>query len=166
MLLFNIIEMSYKKNIKIKKQIESTESSSSSEESTDNELNKKKIKKEIHAPKRTYEWTKKNKFKKQRIDILNKINKILGISKNNIKLDLNDITQDDMDEIESLQEDIGIYFTSKHISVFSKERKVKRPFLCLIKVVYKEMNWLFQRINKQKDGKNLQIYLVIDMNDY
>ena len=136
--------------------------SSDSESNSSSEEEYKTISK-----KKTYNWTKKNKFKEQRMNILKKINKILGVTKTNIKIDLNDLSDNDIKKIVDMYNDIGIYFSGKHISIFSKDRceNVKRAYLSLIKLVYKEMGWLFQRILKQKNGKQLSYYIVIDIND-
>jgi len=69
------------------------------------------------------------KFKAEREIILNKMKKILGIDQNNdiLKFCLYDIESDSekINQITSLKDDIGKYFTSKNNMTFRNEKKFK-----------------------------------------
>ena len=83
---------------------------------------------------------KADKYKKERLEILNKINNILDITETNKKfytydLDKNELKQK---EITNLKDDINKYFGSKQSAIFTKET-TQRDYLLLIRIVFKEM---------------------------
>ena len=117
-----------------------------SESESDNESNIK-IKK-----------TKKEIYEKERLEVLNKINRIFNLDEENNKIKLGQVTEKQIDKIMKLKDEIYTYFYGKQNSVFNSSRSstTKRPFLSLIKIVYREFYYSLERVDKKKkneDGK-------------
>ena len=86
--------------------------------------------------------SKKEKYKKEREDILNKLKTILGV----VDIDrfyLHDIENNEvkMKQVLDLKDDIEKYFTSKNNSVFRNKEKAMKPHTSLIRLVLKEMDY-------------------------
>jgi hypothetical protein len=111
---------------------------------------------------------KKELYKKERIDIMNKLNNILELNdKNNFIL--YDIEHDEkkVQEIMDLKDDISKYFKGKRSVVFIpkyKDKIISKSFLGLIKIVYKEMDYNVISMQKKfnKFGKFIcsTIYII------
>jgi hypothetical protein len=87
---------------------------------------------------------KSTKYEKERKEILNKIMEILEITDDNMKFYLYDIDNDEIkkENIMQLKDEISTYFTSKTSSVFRKaDGETKRPYLSLIRLVFKQMGY-------------------------
>jgi len=86
--------------------------------------------------------TKKELYKKEREEILNKINSILGISKDNNNIYLYDIENDEekKQKILALSEDVKKYFKAGDWGVFKTEL-CKNNAILLFKSIYKEINY-------------------------
>jgi hypothetical protein len=78
-------------------------------------------------------------FKKERLEILNNLNNILGITKNNNTFYIYDINEHKQKTINNMIDSIKKYFKGKSNAIFSKEG-TDRIWLCIIKIIYKEMN--------------------------
>lgn len=89
--------------------------------------------------------TKKEQYKEERLDILNKINNILGITDNNNIIYFYDLDNsiDKQQQIDNLAIDIKKYFKCGTWSYFTK--KGNRQYLSLIRSLYKDMNYTVQR---------------------
>ncbi len=94
--------------------------------------------------------TKKDLYKKEQEDILNKINTILGISKDNNTIYLYDIENDDdkKNQILALSDDIQKYFKAGNWS-FYRDEECKGNHVLLCKSIYKDMG--YQIIGKAVD---------------
>lgn len=103
---------------------------------------------------------KADKYKKEREEILNKLNNILGITDDNKSFYIYDIdtNKTKQDEIMDLKDDVEKYFTLKFYKVFSNEDETKRNYLSLIKLIYKEMKITLARTAKTitRDGKSFR----------
>lgn len=106
-------------------------------------IDKKEIKQRIKP-------TKKEFYKKERQDILDKINNIIGITKDNNIFYLYDIenNMDKKKEIFDLAHDIKKYFKTGSWAVFNREIS-KDNHVLLIKSVFKDME--YQVIGKAYD---------------
>ncbi len=93
---------------------------------------------------------KKELFKEEQIEILNKINNILGITKDNNILYLYDIENDEKKkkEILNLSDDIKKYFKAGNWSFYRDEICYNNHVL-LCKCIYKEMG--YKILSKQRD---------------
>jgi len=87
--------------------------------------------------------TKKDLYKKEQENILNKINNILGINKDNNIVYLYDIENSDekTKQILDLSEDVKKYFKAGDWGFFKTEACKNNPVL-LCKSVYKDMGYL------------------------
>ena len=112
--------------------------------------------------------SKKELYKKERIDIINKLNKILELNEKNNFI-LYDIEHDEkkVQEIMDLKDDISKYFKGKRSVVFIpkyKDKIISKSFLGLIKIVYKEMDYNVISMQKKfnKFGKFIcsTIYII------
>ncbi len=86
--------------------------------------------------------TKKDLYKKERQDILNRINTILGINKDNNTIFLYDIENDlnKKTQIFALSDDVKKYFKVGTWGVFCKKECQDNHFL-LCKSIYKDMGY-------------------------
>ncbi len=102
--------------------------------SKDNNINKPKIKKNRS--------TKKDLYKKEQEEILNKINTILGISKDNNTIYLYDIENDNnkKEQILGLSDDVKKYFKTSNWA-FYKDDECKGNHVLLCKSIYKDMGY-------------------------
>lgn len=94
--------------------------------------------------------TKKDLYKKEQEDILNKINTILGINKDNNTIYLYDIENDETKkaQILALSEDVKKYFRTSNWA-FYKDEECKDNHVLLCKSIYKDMG--YQIISKAID---------------
>lgn len=85
--------------------------------------------------------TKKIRFAKERLEILQKMKNILGIDDKNHSFYLYDLENDKtkLENIMNLKDEVFEYFTSKNNSVFRKKDTTSKPHVSLIKLVFKEM---------------------------
>lgn len=106
--------------------------------------------------------TKINKYKKERDDILEKLNKILGISNTNNIFYICDLTEDKQKEICDLKDKVKKYFEVSAYKIFSKN--VKREYLSLIKIIYiqNSIEFIHSKKKVERDGKkiNTAFYLI------
>jgi|688.fasta_scaffold71341_2 hypothetical protein len=86
---------------------------------------------------------KADKYKTERLEILNKLNNILGITEDNNKFLLCDIdnNEDKQKEIIGLVSDIEKYFSCSSWTYFSKGIMGDRKYLSLIRSIYKEFKY-------------------------
>ena len=111
-------------------------------DSKDNNINKPKITKNRS--------TKKELFKKEQEEILNKINTILGINKDNNTIYLYDIENDETkkEQILALSDDVQKYFKAGNWSFF-RDEECKGNHVLLCKSIYKDLG--FQVLGKAID---------------
>ncbi len=97
--------------------------------------------------------SKKELYKSERLELLDKLNKILGIDENNNKIYLCDIENDDEIKLQilSLVSDVKKYFKCGGWTVFCKEQ-CKDNHVSLMKYIYKDMG--YDIISKQIASKN------------
>jgi len=104
-------------------------------------------------------------FKKERLEILNNLNNILGITKNNNTFYIYDINEQKQKTINNMIDSIKKYFKGKSNAIFSKEG-TDRIWLCIIKIIYKEMNIKMIHSNTVITRNNIKIksgfYTLID----
>lgn len=104
------------------------------------------------------------KYKKERIEILQKLNNILGITKTNNKFYICDLSEDKQKEICDLKEYVKKYFHCNRNRIFAKNEIVKKEYLSIIKIIFKYMDVDISLTRKviDKDGEkiNTGIYFV------
>lgn len=102
--------------------------------------------------------SKHDKFDKERREVLNKLYNILGINDNNNMIFIYDLDNDTnkQNQIIALQDDIKEYFSCGAWTFFTKEN-VKRPYLCIIRSLLKDMKIKFEIINKTIERNNKKI---------
>ncbi len=86
--------------------------------------------------------TKKDLYDNERLEILDKLNKILGITKDNYIIYLYDIENDKEinKKIYELESDVRKYFRVGNWGIFRKE-SMKGNHVVFAKSIYKEMNY-------------------------
>lgn len=115
-------------------------------------IDKKEIKQRIKP-------TKKEFYKKERQDILDKINNIIGINSNNNYIYLYDIENDNKkkESILALSDDVKKYFKMGNWA-FYKDVECQNNHVLLCKSIYKDMD--YQIISKpmdiQRDNKKIR----------
>ena len=129
-----------------------------SRESSDSSTNESSDSEQVNHIKPILKKTKKEIYQKERLDVLNKINKVFNLNDDNNKLKLAQITEEQINKIMKLKDAIYTYFYGKQSSVFltSRSSTTKRPYLSLMKIVYREFNYNLERVDKKrktKDGK-------------
>jgi hypothetical protein len=109
-------------------------------------------------------------FQDERAEILIKLNNILGITDKNKMFYLCDIDNDEnkKDQIMSLKDDVVKYFSNKDHAIFRKDLKkeLPRPFISLVRSIYKEMkiNTVVASKQVKRDGKDVYtVMYFIDM---
>jgi hypothetical protein len=104
--------------------------------------------------------TKKELYPKERSDLLNKLNNILGITDDNNIIYIYDIDSsiDKQKQINDLVGDIKKYFKCGTWSYFAKVGKGKRQYLSLIKSIYKDMGYNIYNSQKvyTRDNKSIK----------
>ena len=86
---------------------------------------------------------KSQKYKTERIEILNELLQILNINKLNRVIIINDLEKDSdkINRIMNLKEQVRKCFTCKNYAVFKNEATTQHPHRSLIRLVLKEMNY-------------------------
>jgi len=84
--------------------------------------------------------TKEEIYKKERLDTLNKLNNILGITDKIKTFYIYDIDELKEKNINELLDNIKKFFRGKSSALFAKE-KIDRKWLCIVKIIYKEMKY-------------------------
>lgn len=97
------------------------------------------------------------KYKAERAEVLRRLNEILGVTDDNQKFYMVDITPDKQEQIMMLKDDVSKYFTSKSNQIY-KTDGVERPFFSLIRIIYKESGMKMSRIVKvvTREGKSIR----------
>ena len=102
---------------------------------------------------------KDEKYKKQREDILKKMNTLLKVTDTNKVFYIYDIDNNQklIDDIMAMKDDISAYFRSKSCRVFSK-KEIQREYMSLVKIVYKEMKVgiIYSMKTITRDNKNFK----------
>ena len=103
---------------------------------------------------------KADKYKNERLEILNKLNNILGITEDNNKFLLYDIdnNEDKQKEIIGLASDIEKYFSCSGWSYFSKDLQDNRKYMSLMRSIYKQFNYnlYVKSVIISKDNKKIK----------
>ncbi len=102
--------------------------------------------------------TKKDIYKNERDEVLQKLNKILGITDKNNKFYMEDINEEIEHKIMKLKKHVWEYFYGKASAVFNSKYAVKKEFLSLLKIVYKEMGYELTRVEKRIKRKDKYVY--------
>ena len=104
--------------------------------------------------------SKKEKYKKEREDILNKLKTILGITDENTMFLLCDLESNNnkIKQILDLTDSIEKYFTSKNNSVFRNKETAIKPHTSLIRLVFKEMDYNVNVAKSTINRDNKKIY--------
>ena len=81
-------------------------------------------------------------YKTERLTLFNKLNNILGITKDNKIFYIYDIKNNNnkQKEINDLVDDVKIYFKGKSNAIFTSD-DIDKKWLSIIKIIYKEMNF-------------------------
>lgn len=95
------------------------------------------------------------KYIKQRNRILEKMNDILGIDDENNFFFICDLTDEKIEEIESMRDDILRFFVVSSTRI--RNNTLSRPYLAYIRVVYSEMNMKLFHVNKLITRKSKKI---------
>jgi hypothetical protein len=126
---------------------------------SDNDNIKEDVNKDIKPKNKGGRLKKSDKYKEERLDIVNKINNILGVTETNKKFYTYDLDKDEakQKEIMKLKDDVEKYFASKQNALFSKD-KHQRDYLLLIRLVYKDMKIKMSHITTTitRDDKKVQ----------
>lgn len=80
---------------------------------------------------------KKDKYIEQRKNVMDRLNKILGITDSVRSFDLLDINETKQTEIENLEDDMRKYFNCSRSRLYKTGLNVERKFLSMIKLIYK-----------------------------
>ena len=102
--------------------------------------------------------TKKDLYKKEQEEILNKINTIFGISKENNTIYLYDIENDESkkEQILALSDDVRKYFKTSNWA-FYKDEECKGNHVLLCKSIYKDMGYQILSKNAHVKRNNTKI---------
>ena len=103
---------------------------------------------------------KTDKYNTERTQILNKISDILGVTPENKIFYLYDIdnNKEKQQQINDLKSQIETYFKSKNSAVFMPdEKKAIRPYMSLIRLVFKEMGFhmIVTRVTIYREEKSI-----------
>ena len=127
-----------KNNVKAKIVVESdNESIKEDIIKKDDNIDKKEVKKNLGGrPK------KSEKYKKERQEVLNKLNNILRVTDDNKKFYMYDVDNNEATQkaILDLKNDVELYFGGKSNTIFVKGDETQRSYFSLIKIIYKDMN--------------------------
>jgi hypothetical protein len=110
--------------------------------------------------------SKKDKYKKEREDILNKLNNILGLIDGKNVFYLYDLEHDEtkMTQIMALKDDVEKYFTSKNCAVFKNDTP-RKAHTSLIRLIYREMHYdvitSTTFVTRNSERKATPIYTII-----
>ena len=110
--------------------------------------------------------SKKNKYKNEREDILNKLNNILGLVDGKNIFYLYDLEHNEtqMSQLMALKDDVEKYFTSKNCAVFKNDTP-RKAHTSLIRLIYKEMHYnvitATTFITRNSERKATPIYTII-----
>lgn len=100
--------------------------------------------------------TKKEQYKKERKEILDKLNDILGITAENKQFCFDDLTDKVREDIDDLIDDVKKYFTCSRFPFFCKEVDDKQ--LSIIKSIYKHEG--FRVLSYRNNLKGMSHYTV------
>ena len=105
--------------------------------------------------------SKKNKYKNEREDILNKLNNILGLVDGKNIFYLYDLEHNEtqMSQLMALKDDVEKYFTSKNCAVFKNDTP-RKAHTSLIRLIYKEMHYDIIITNKTINRNNKTVHTV------
>lgn len=99
------------------------------------------------------------KYQKEKIEILNKLNNILGITETNNIFYLYDIDRDinKQNQIMDLLDDCKKYFNATNWAIITREVNVRR-YLSLSRSIYKDTNCKLTSITRtdKEDNKNIK----------
>lgn len=122
---------------------------------------KKDINKKIPVTKKVNKGgrpLKKITFKKERVEVLQSLFIILGITNTSNRFYLYDIENDSgkIDKIMALKDDIKKYFNAGGWAIFSKD-DVLRPYMSLIRSLLKDMDVRFFTVNTKIKRNNTSV---------
>lgn len=105
-------------------------------------------------------YTKKEKYEKEQMEIVERLNEILGLSETN-KFILEDLKMDKekQGKIIGLEEDVKKYFACRGWACFNKE--VDNKWLSLLRSIYKSSGYELSYKQKTKAGEKFTEYIVI-----
>ena len=120
----------------------------------DNEINNDKvIKKNIGGRPKKAEM-----YKKERKELLNKLNNILGVTETNKKFYLYDIDNnvDIQKSILEMKDDVKKYFSVRQYGIFVNE-DMNRGYMSLIRAIYKEsgIEWITSNRTIERNGNKI-----------
>ena len=96
--------------------------------------------------------TKKELYKKERKEVLDKLNNILGITDANKKICFDDLTDKVRDDIDDLINDVKQYFTCSRFPYFCKE--VDDKHISIVKSIYKHEGFNVLSYRNKTTGKS------------
>lgn len=149
-------KLATKNNVKAKIVVESdNESIKEDIIKKDDNIDKKEVKKNLGGrPK------KSEKYKKERQEVLNKLNNILGVTDDNKKFYMYDVDNNEATQkaILNLKNDVELYFGGKSSQIFVKGDETQRSYFSLIKIIYKDMKIKMLRIVEtiKRDDKSFR----------
>jgi hypothetical protein len=138
------------------------------ESDSDNDNIKEDVNKDIKPKNKSAGRPKREEvFKKERNEVLNKLNKILGITEDNDKFYLWDVDNntDIQKGILDLKTDVEKYFRCSGWSFYSKKVGEDRKYMSLMRSIYKDFKYeLFAKtmiITRNNNKIKTQQYIVI-----
>jgi hypothetical protein len=107
--------------------------------------------------------TKQNKYILERKQIIDKIFDILEINNNNKYFNINELDENinKQNEILNLKDEIHTYFLTGNWKCFKKGIEIDRPYLSIIKHIFRHENINFILSRKMIKGKTFILFNVI-----
>jgi hypothetical protein len=98
-------------------------------------------------------------FMKERNEILNKLNEILGITETNKKFFMWDVdnNKDMQKRIMEMKDDVSKYFGSKNTALYTKDTQ-ERDYFILLRLIYKEMGYKMIHADTKIMRNNIKVY--------
>jgi hypothetical protein len=105
-------------------------------------------------------YTKKEKFEKEQLEIVARLNSILGLNEKNNKFILEELKGDEekQKQIIGLEEDVKKYFACRGWAYFNKD--VDTKWLSLMRSIYKSTGYEVNYKLKQKNGEKYIEYSI------
>ena len=105
-------------------------------------------------------YTKKAKYTKEREEIINKLNSIIGITTENNKFILEELksNEEKQNQILGLVNEVNKYYACSQWPCFNKD--IEKKWLSLMKALYKNTGYNLSYCHKMKNGKRFIEYTV------
>jgi len=102
--------------------------------------------------------SKASKYIKERLTIAKKILNILGITKENKTIIINDIEIELQQKILNMETEIKMFFNAGKWNVFKKGKNSEKAYIYITKNIMKEIGIIMINSTKYLNGKNIACY--------